>query len=275
MKPIDFDEMFHKDLTRWMDECQSRYRNVEAMEAAVPEVYEKFCETPRPELDGRSPADYFAAMRDPSEMIRLLRDYESAGVDIPELLLSRIAALGEPSIPPLLELFRDETACACLRVTAANLLTELSARAAVPDCLRLIDARAETDELADAASELLDSLGEEVVPEMLSRLPDASPAALCTYLDLLCNFPGDERIYQYTCYEFLNRPEKRALYASYLGKLGDPRAIDSLSKVFSLSDLNYLDYLEIANAIEMLGGDPGDRLREFPGDPYYESLKNL
>ena len=65
------------------------------------------------------------------------------------------------------------------------------------------------------------------------------------------------------------------MFASLLGKLGDPRAIDALRMVMGMEDINYLDYLEIANAIEMLGGEAGDRDRDFSGDPYYESLRDM
>ena len=37
-------------------------------------------------------------------------------------------------------------------------------------------------------------------------------------------------------------------------------------------EINYIDYTEICNAIEMLGGEP-DRKREFDGDAYYEMMK--
>ena len=113
------------------------------------------------------------------------------------------------------------------------------------------------------------------LPIFLKRLPGASPSALATYLDLLCNFPGDERIYEYTMGEFLKRPAQRAMFASFLGKLGDQRAIEPLRQAMSMDDINYLDYLEIANAIEMLGGEAGNRDRDFSGDPYYESLRQL
>ena len=65
------------------------------------------------------------------------------------------------------------------------------------------------------------------------------------------------------------------MFASFLGKLGDQRAIEPLRQAMSMDDINYLDYLEIANAIEMLGGEAGNRDRDFSGDPYYESLRQL
>ena len=71
-----------------------------------------------------------------------------------------------------------------------------------------------------------------------------------------------------------NRPEERAFYASLLEKLGDPRALEALEKMLKLTDLNYLDYIEIRNAVESLGGDPGEE-RTFYGDPDYEAMRNL
>ena len=83
-----------------------------------------------------------------------------------------------------------------------------------------------------------------------------------------------ERVYELCMSKLRNSPEYRAFYASLLGKLGDPRAIETLTSFLTLSDLTYLDYIEIANAIESLGGEV-DTEREFTGDPYYESLKKM
>ena len=93
-------------------------------------------------------------------------------------------------------------------------------------------------------------------------------------MDVLCNFSGDERIYTYTVHQFLTQPDRRAMYASFLAKLNDPRAIEPLTQALSLSDVDYLDYIEIRNAIEMLGGEVTVE-REFPGDPAYEALGAL
>ena len=47
-----------------------------------------------------------------------------------------------------------------------------------------------------------------------------------------------------------------------------------LREALELTDLNYLDYIEIVHAIEALGGEV-ETEREFNGDPYYESLKDM
>ena len=66
--------------------------------------------------------------------------------------------------------------------------------------------------------------------------------------------------------------KNRALMASYLGKLGDERALPALEAALTDPELNYLDYVEIVAAVRELGGEVAET-REFAGDPYYESLK--
>lgn len=275
MRIIDFDAPFHRYLTDWMRENAGRFRDAEAMEAQAGEIYLRFINQRADWLDGRSPAEYFAAFEDAAELTRALVEYEVASVPVPELMLSRIVQLGETAVQPLLALVRDEAAGEAVRQTALNLLIELDTAEPMEACFALIDRAEADDALAEVASELLQNLGAAAVPGMLERLDRANEHALAIYLDLLCNFPGDERIYTYTMREFLRRHDQRALFASLLARLGDARALDALGRVIRMEDLGYLDYLEIANAIEALGGEPGARDRDFAGDPYYESLARL
>jgi hypothetical protein len=142
-------------------------------------------------------------------------------------------------------------------------------------CIEIIENTDGQNELTDISCELLSGLGDVVVEPLLSRMENASHSTEEAFLDVLCNFPGDERIYTYTVNAFLRRYDRRALYASFLSKLGDARAIEPLRRVILMSDLNYLDYIEIANAIEALGGEVEEEDRKFDGDPYYESLKKM
>ena len=54
----------------------------------------------------------------------------------------------------------------------------------------------------------------------------------------------------------------------------DEAALRHRAEQVQAKDVGYLDYVEIVNAIEALGGErPSER--EFSGDPYYESLKHV
>ena len=265
-KMIDFDQRFHQYLHQWMEQNAARYPKVEDMEAQMPQVYTDFLNQRADWLDGQTPREYFAAISGPEQGVAMLREYQRQGVPIPDMLLERLVDLGAACVPPLMELVREQDAPEDLRTTALNLLIELGSDAPMEDCLALVDARKEEDALADVAAELLQALGPKPVPQMLQRLPYASPSALATYLDLLCNFPGDERIYQYTLGEFLKRPGQRAMFASFLGKLGDERAIEPLRQAMKLDDINYLDYLESPMPSKCWAAKR-NRDRDFSGDP--------
>ena len=273
-KPIDFDARFTSFAEKWMREQLAAGKKAEQLEEMMPEVYLRFINQKADWLGGVAPAMYFQRYSTPEALIDLLRAYEQDGVDVPDLLLERITDLGHASVRPLMALAADESAPREMRVTALNLLIELDTAEPADLCVALVAAREKDDELADAAADLLRAVGRPAVDKLLAALDGASDEAAETFLELLCNFPGNPRVYEETERRFLADPERRALYASFLAKLGDARAIAPLTRAAALSELNYLDYIEIRNAIEELGGEAPEE-REFAGDPYYESLKRL
>jgi hypothetical protein len=275
MKPIDFDHLFADYAHAWVHERMKVEKDLDAIEAGMPDLYRAWLEQPQAFLDGATPKQYFAGFTTPEALIHLMEEYRAAGVQIPDPLLERLDDMGQAAAAPLTALAADDGEDVSLRMTALNLLIELESPEPLQLCLDLIGRREVEDELADVAAEVLSALGETAVPAIKERLDGASDAALDTYLDLLCNFPGDERIYKLTEKRFLRLADKRSLYANLLAKLGDARALEPLNRVAQLSDLNYLDYLEVVNAIEALGGEAPATERAFDGDPAYESLKNM
>lgn len=274
MKCIDFDHEFMHYAEKWMAENRGKFKNADEMEAQMPDVYLRWLNQSAEWLDGRTPGGYFQAYDDVNELIDWMEEYHRQQVDVPNQLMERIVELGEGGVERLMALARDPEADSGLRVTALNLLNEIGSRAPMEMCMDLIENRAETDEMADVAAELLTNLGRVVVEPVLQRMERSSRDAKETFLDVLCNFPGDERIYNYAESAFRNRPERRALFASYLAKLGDERAIEILRPALQYVDLGYLDYIEIRNAIEALGGEVEEE-REFFGDPDYESMRSM
>ena len=128
-------------------------------------------------------------------------------------------------------------------------------------------------DLGDFEDILSDGDGSQI-GALLERYDDAGEFGQQRILGICANFPGDDRILSYMLDKLRNRPDQRALYASFLGKLGDPRAIDAMKPFLTLTDIGYLDYIELRNAIEELGGDPGEE-RTFYGDPDYEAMRNI
>ena len=271
MNCVNFDEAFERYVREWMQKNSARLGgNAERMEAEMPEVYLRFLNEPADWLDGQTPALYFTAYDDADLLVRWMVEYFQKKVPVPDQLLERIVDLGAPSEERLLRLLDDVQAPYDAVLTAITLLRELGSEQPMQRYVDLIAGCPVPHEQADMCAESLQAMGEKAVGPILQALDRATPVAQEVFLDILCNYPGDERIYQLAMRKFSERP--CALFASMLGKLGDARAIPALREAAAVPGVNYLDYVEIRNAVEELGGDPLPE-RDFEGDPYYEALK--
>ena len=274
MKLIDFDAQFARYAQEYIRAHKAEFKNMDEAEAQMPEIYLRWLNQAADWLDGRTPGEWFSQYSDPEELVSLAREYQKAGISLPDQLLERIADLGEAAVPALMKMAGEYEQSPELAMTALNLLIEIGSEQPLELCLDVIERAGDRQELSEVASELLQGLGQAAKEPVLSRMEHAGGEAKAAFLDVLCNFPDDERIYKYAQDAFRTSFDRRALYASYLAKLGDPRAVEVLREALELTDLNYLDYIEIVHAIEALGGEV-ETEREFNGDPYYESLKDM
>ncbi|MDR3085974.1 MAG: hypothetical protein LBU47_06655 [Christensenellaceae bacterium] len=271
MKLIDFDGRFQEHLRLWMRANQKKYKNVDEMEALMPELYTRWLNEPADWLEGEKPGFYFDRLEDPAQLIAWMRAYMQGSVPVPGQLLDRISALGEAAAEFLTALAGEEGASHEERMTAIGLLREIESERPKALYLSMLKQAERPDELIESALESLKAM-RGVLEPCLGLIAGASPAMREALADLLCEYPGDERVLAFLAEEFASS-KKKALYASFLGKLGDERALPALERAAGDPALNYLDFIEISGAILTLGGDAPPE-REFSGDPYYESLKN-
>lgn len=278
MNCIDFDQQFQRYVAQWVKKNGDKYKNnMDVIEDMMPDVYQEFLDTPAAWLDGAAPGTYFEQFDDAGELVAWLREYTEKNVAVPDVLLERITELGEAAETALLSLLGDERAADELRMTAVSLLGEMESVKPMRRYIGWIAALEPGDahaDLCDLCAEMLTSMGDAVVEPILEVLGGATQAARDVFADILSNFPGDERIFELLMERFAHETDRRALFASYLAKLGDARALPALIEAAASQDINYLDFVELSSAIEELGGErPAER--EFAGDPYYESLKRV
>lgn len=273
MNCIDFDKQFERYAAAWVKRNSAKYKNnMDVIEEKMPDIYMEFLRKPADWLDGKRPGRYFEQFSDAGMLVAWMCQYIEEKVPLPDLLLERITALGtaaEEALCPLAEQGEGER-----RMTAMSLLRELESVRPMNAYIETIAALKEPSEVGDMCAESLTAMGEAAVGPILDALPRATETARDIFADVLSNFPGDERIYALLMERFAHTQDRRALFASYLAKLGDERALPALYDAAQEQDVNYLDYVEIVNAIEALGGDRPPE-REFAGDPYYESMKRL
>lgn len=275
MKCINFDRAFERYMAEWMKENSEKYKDdMDVIEDMMPDVYLEFLKKPADFLDGIAPQDYFEQFDNADMLVSWLCDYIAQGVPVPDLLLERVTALGDPAEKSLLELVARDDLPEETQMTAISLLREMESKAPMQRYVDYIASLEEPSDKGDLCAEALMSMGESVVEPILAALSGAGQTGRDIFADVLSNYPGDERIYELMIERFVTRDERRALFASYLAKLGDERAIPMLKEAAQSPDINYLDYVEVVNAIEALGGERPPE-REFSGDPYYESLRQV
>ena len=272
-KCIDFDSRFADFTSRWMKEHGKEYRNFDAMEADMPRVYMTFLNTPARWLDGVTPGAYFTQFEDPKDLVDWMVDYVRKGVPLPDLLLDQIQAVGKPCEKRLVALLKDESAPEEARMTAIGLLREMESTQPKMLYIDWQMNRPDRDDLCDNALESLKSMGACVVQPLLEALPRANDAGQEAMLDVLADYPGNEQVFQLALRLFRENRQRRALFASYLGKLGDDRALPALIEAAEDEKTGYIDFIELRNAIEMLGGVAPDR--EFDNDPDYDALHGM
>ena len=275
MRCIDFDKEFERYITAWMKDHAKEYRNYDAMEAAMPEVYEKFLDTPVNWLSGAKPGEYFTQFDNPRQLVNWMEDYFKQRIPVPDMLMNRIAELGKDAEESLLNLLNKERATQEMKMAAVTLLREIDSEIALSLYVEWQKNRGEKeDELADNALESLASLEERALPAMREALPLATPYGQEALLTILSNYPGDESVFETALNLFSARKERMAVLADCLGKLGDERALPALKAAAASEETPYLDYIELRSAIEALGGDAPER--EFDEeDPAYEAMRTM
>lgn len=275
MKCINFDRAFERYMAEWIKKNSEKYKDdMDVIEDMMPDVYLEFLKKPADFLNGVAPQDYFEQFDNADMLVNWLCDYIAQGVPVPDLLLERVTALGDPAEKSLLALVARDDLPEETQMTAISLLREMESKAPMQRYIDYIASLEEPSDKGDLCAEALMSMGESVVEPILATLSGAGQTGRDIFADVLSNYPGDERIYELMIERFVTRDERRALFASYLAKLGDERAIPMLKEAAQSPDINYLDYVEVVNAIEALGGERPPE-REFSGDPYYESLRQV
>ena len=271
MKPIDFDAAFTRALGLWIEENRGKYKTADEMEEAAPDFYAHWLSMPAEFLGGETPGGYFQRYQDARELTGLLLRYIAEGVPVPDPLLHRLRALGDEDA--LFRLAADENAPVEARMHAMEILRELESEMPMVEFIRWQVARDQDEELLDSALESLCAMGDKVLGPARIAFAAAGDEGREALLDILARAGGDADALDFAIRRFQECRDKRALYAGYLGKFEDERALEPLLAAAEDKDVSYIDFIEIRNAIERIGGEAP--CRDFSDDPTYAAVKRL
>ena len=267
VKIIDIDRLFDKYIENYV------YKNVgkvkpEEIENKIPVLYEEFGNVPSSDLGGKTPNEYYRQFS-PEELIAALKEHIERGVSVSDFLVEAITA-AENSVKPLkatLMQENDEQFTAYLM----NMLGDLKAQVPIERYLEfaLYDYPENIGELATEA--LADNADAAKIAALkcFETADERGKARLCEILSKVTE--KSDEVFDKLVLEFVKHKKEIPLYASYLAKYGDARAIPYLKTAIE-GKVNYMEFEELKFAIEVLGSEYLEK-RDFTSDALYKKIK--
>ena len=157
--------------------------------------------------------------------------------------------------------FVNETVVDELATYAVNILNSKGCKKALQFYVELIKSCKAGESLLETLTEVLTQNAESVKEEVLSAYSKDSKSSIY-FVEILASMSLDDRVLNILLAEFDSRDSGLSLYASYISKYGDEKALPSLYNKLQKTGLQYYDRKEIELAIENLGGDPTSPMEE-------------
>ena len=259
---IDYDAQFREYFDNWYELNRERYTKPEQIEEKLHSLYDEWAAKERAELD----------KMDIKQLMSFFMQYAECG-EVPDLVCEAIVRKGREGEKGLYELYRAGMLSTPAVITIINLLAEMKSSLPYADYMALLSQSREENEIAEAAAEALSEAPKEFFNDILSAFENArSVWARELLMNALVHIKADYRLYD-GLHQLLEASENTAFIAAMMAESGIERCLDDLKALEYSRDINYIDYVEICNAIEALGGETA-RDRQFEGDPYYEMMKS-
>lgn len=255
MKLIDFDEKFSVFILDWLKAHEESYKNYDDMEDDIPHIYQHFVSSPMDYLDGQSPREFFSKFEDFDSIIKLVRAYTEHETSIPDLLIERLYEVASDF--ELERLIGDENQE--IAMLAIDALRGRGSLAALDKYLELAFDENTDSALFDSVIESLDEIGEASYDRLMLNLPFANDRAKLGFISILSKQKGNETLFKEALSLFVKRRDFAQELSSYISRLDDERALPLLIERAGDSSTGYIDYIELRNAIESLGGEAPER----------------
>lgn len=267
IKIIDIDSLFDSYISDYV------YQNVgkikpEEIENQMPVLYEEFGDKSLPELDGKTPNSFYKEYS-ATELLECLKNHVEQGVSVSDFLCEAIIANvnGEDALIESLSKDNDEEYTLYL----LNILSEMGSKKYYNRLLEFI-LWDYSEPIRELATELLGAGVNQVKEQIIAQFNEVDDDKKACLTDVLSNAEKDDRIFNILTLEFVKHQENVPLYASYLAKYGDERALPFLMQAIENPKIKYSDFEELRFAIEALGGEY-DKLRDFSNDKSYKIIK--
>ena len=269
IKIIDIDELFDKYISDYV------YKNIgkvkpEEIENRIPDLYVEFGDKSLKELDGKTPNTFYKDCSG-EELLECLKGHLNKGVAVSDFLCEAITGnkKNEDALCNELKQDNDEE----FTLYLMNMLSDMNSEKAVDRYLEFV-LWDYSEVIRELATELLCGFAESVKEKILEQFKDVEESKKVNLTEILSNCKNDDRVFDILVAEFMKHQESIPVYAGYLSKFGDERAIPFLTTAIEKEKISYADFEELRFAIEALGGEY-TKERDFSADKTYKRIKNF
>lgn len=263
---VDIDAIFEARLRKYMEEHAGEYSE-DAWEEKIAELYEAFGSERLAELGGKSPEKYYAG-EDGAALVGLLARHVREGVAVSDYLCETIMD-ADGAEEPLISLLGE--AEEELVFYAMNLLKDMGSVKPLGQYLDfLLDPSVGRDR-KELCTEILCEYPERVKESILEKYEGASEESRSSLLDILSHAQKDDRILRLLTDALLSHAEEIPLYAAFVRRYGDEKALSALYELIEREEINYQDFQELKLAIESLGGEY-EKERDFSNEKVYRKI---
>ena len=267
IKITDLDRLFDKYIEKFVLDNVGKVKP-EEIENKIPVLYEEFGNAPQKELDGKTPNEYYRQFS-PEELIAALKEHIEKDVAVSDFLVEAITANKDSAKAVKSAIMEEENE----QFTAylMNILSDLKAEIPVERYLEfaLYDYPENVGELA---TEYLAENADKAKDKVLKSFDLAAADKKDRLSEILANVKDkSDDVFDKLVYEFVQNKNKIPLYANFLAKYGDERAIPVLKAAIE-GKVNYQEFEELKFAIECLGGEYTEK-RDFTQDAIYKKIK--
>lgn len=268
IKIVDIDGLFEEYISSFVKENIGKIKP-EEIENEIPVLYEKFGKETLKELDGKTPETYYKDFS-AEELVFALIEHIKSGVSVSDFLCEEITKKDTETL--LLEKLESEENEE-FTVYAMNILNDKKSLKALDKYLEIVEWDY-PETVKEIATEFLCENAEKVKDKILSGWSEYSVKAKYYFCEVLSNTTDDERVLAILLEQFAIHADELPLYASYLAKFGDDKALPFLYTAIENEKLNYHEFEELRFAIESLGGTY-DKKRDFTKDKLYKKIKGI
>ena len=267
LKVIDVDGLFSEFISDYV------YKNVgkispEEIENRVSELYLEFGDRKLPALDGLSPNEYYKKAT-AKELVELLKRHLDNGVEVPDFLCEALTEKEDGATALIDGLKKSEEEQLLLYLM--NMLDGKDLTSALERLINLIEWDY-TEPVREQATAMLYDYANAVKDLLLSRIDQVDIVRRACFVEILSHAEKDQRVFDLLIEEFLKNQNQIPLYAGYLGKYGDEKALPYLYEAIEKEKIDYNDFEELRFAIETLGGEY-TKERDFSLDKAYKKIK--